>query len=71
MNAITAFETEMNRLIVWAFAVELITLVVTLFLLYLVIKAAIRDGIRDSGIIEAMHKRQISTLHIPEAGADR
>lgn len=70
MNA-DAFTEQINRAMLWLFAVELIALIVTLFLLYLVIKAAIRDGIRESGVIDAMHKRHITTAHIPDARADR
>lgn len=65
------WEEQLTRLLIWAAAVELVALIVSLFLLYLVIKAAIRDGIRESGVIDAMHKRHITTAHIPDARADR
>lgn len=65
------FTPEVTRFLLLLFAVELITLIASLFLLYLVIKSAIRDGIRESGVIDAMHKRHITTAHIPEVRADR
>lgn len=70
MNAET-FTEQINRTLVWLFAVELIAVIVTLFLLYLVIKAAIRDGIRESGVIDAMHRRHIDTKNLPEGRAER
>lgn len=51
---VSAVQNEMARLSVWFFAVELIVLIVALFLLYLVIKSAVRDGIKESGLVDAM-----------------
>ncbi|KQT10990.1 hypothetical protein [Ramlibacter sp. Leaf400] len=48
---IRAFEIEMIRLVLWYGAVSLIGFIVTMWCLYHVIRAAIRDGIRESGLV--------------------
>lgn len=49
-----AAQNEWDRMLFWLIGVEIIALVVFLFLLYMVSKAAIRDGIKESGLTEAI-----------------
>jgi UDP-N-acetylmuramyl pentapeptide phosphotransferase/UDP-N-acetylglucosamine-1-phosphate transferase len=46
------FEAQMLQLQLFALAGSLIAAIATLFAIYLVIRYAIRDGIRDSGLVE-------------------
>jgi hypothetical protein len=48
------FQTQLVRLGLFALAIDLIAFIVGMFVLYLVIKAAIRDGIQESGLIERL-----------------
>ncbi len=43
-----AFELEMTRLTIFIFAVEAIAFIVVCWVMYIVIKSAIRDGINES-----------------------
>ena len=52
-----ALEDEMARLTIFWIVLELGTLLIALWLMYVVIKAAIRDGIKESGIVETMRYR--------------
>ncbi|MCZ8252243.1 MAG: hypothetical protein O9318_07220 [Hylemonella sp.] len=52
--SVSAMQGEMARLGAWFFAVELIVLVIALFVLYLVIKSAVRDGIKEAGLTDAI-----------------
>lgn len=51
---VNAMQGEMTRLGVWLFALEIVALIVGLFLLYLVIKSAVRDGIKEAGLTDAI-----------------
>lgn len=66
-------QMELDRYAAWVLAVELIALIVFLFLLYLVIKAAVRDGIKDSGITDAIRslRTPIEELKLPPMKAER
>lgn len=48
---IRAFETEMLRLVLWYGAASLIGFMASMWCLYHVIRAAIRDGIKESGLV--------------------
>jgi len=52
-----ALENEMAQLTIFWIALELGVLLITVWVLYMVIKAAIRDGIRESGIVETLRYR--------------
>ncbi len=66
-------QNEIDRLIVLVIAAELIALIVFLFLMYLVTKAAIRDGIKESGIVDAIQslRTPIEVPKMPPMRAER
>lgn len=69
-----AFELEMTRLAIFSGAVELIAFMLAMWCLYVVIKSAIRDGIKESGLVRnwattAQIKRDKTDL--PDMKADR
>lgn len=45
------FEIEMQRQMIFEIAVLLVALIVSCWLMYWVLKCAIRDGIRESGLV--------------------
>ncbi|MGE0332768.1 MAG: hypothetical protein AB7P37_18990 [Ramlibacter sp.] len=53
-------ELEMTRALLWYAAVMLLGYIVSMYVLYLVIRYAIRDGIRDSGLTDRW--RRISSI---------
>lgn len=46
-----ALEIELTKMAVWVAAAQLLAFCITMFVLYLVIKAAIRDGINESKLV--------------------
>ncbi len=48
----SAVEVEMTRLLVWYLALSALAFAGTMWVLYVVIRLAIRDGIRDSGLVD-------------------
>ncbi len=68
-----AAQAEWERYAVWVTALELVALIVFLFLLYVVIKSAIRDGIRDSGLLDEIRaaRRPVEVSKLPPMTADR
>ncbi len=68
-----AAQAELDRYAAWVLAVEVIALIVFLFLLYLVVKAAVRDGIKDSGIVDAIRslRAPVEETRLPPMRADR
>ena len=51
-----ALEAEMTRAAIFGTAVEIIAVMIFLWLMYWVTKNAIRDGIKESGIVETWAK---------------
>lgn len=49
-----AFNAQMNQFFFWVTVAEVIAAAVGLWLLYWVTKSAIRDGIKESGLIDAL-----------------
>jgi heme/copper-type cytochrome/quinol oxidase subunit 2 len=78
---LNALQAEIQRQVLIAMLLSVVCFVVTMWVLYMVIKAAIRDGIQESGLIESrralVEQRGESggwpdtVLHIPEMRADR
>lgn len=71
---IKAFEQEMTRAAIFAMAVELIAFVIVMWVLYIVIKSAIRDGIKESGLVRTWATEVHSAKHktdLPEMKAER
>jgi hypothetical protein len=60
-----AIEAEMARQMIFMIAVSVIASAIGLWITYLVIKAAIRDGIKESGLAEALRYRPQSTTPPP------
>lgn len=61
MFNIKAFEAELTRLAIFTIAMEIVALILIFWLLYIVIKCAIRDGINESRLGErqrAIAKRE-------------
>ena len=54
-----AFQADMMRAQLFEIAVLLIALIVSAWLTYLVIKAAIRDGIKESGLVRNNWERTV------------
>jgi hypothetical protein len=52
MNASIAMEAALTRYAIFSFAVSVLVFMVTMWVLYFVIKSAIRDGIIESGLVE-------------------
>lgn len=48
---IQAFQTELLRVSLFWSAIELIAFIVVMWVLYLVVKAAVRDGIKEAGLV--------------------
>jgi hypothetical protein len=78
---LNAVQAEMQRQVLIALLISLMCFIVTMWVLYVVIKAAIRDGIRESGLIESRLTSWSSVVkaaggpdtvpHIPEMRAER
>lgn len=74
---INAFEQEMTRLAVFWTAIEIIAFIVTMWVLYAVIKAAVRDGINESGLVKSWATTARKTRseeakdNLPDMRADR
>lgn len=73
-----ALETEMQRAAIFELAIFLIALMIGLWLTYLVIKHAIRDGINESDLVNSWQKTarsaleaEANTRHIPDVKPDR
>jgi len=49
-----AFNAQMNQFFFWATVAQLVGAAVALWLMYWVTKSAIRDGIKESGLIDAL-----------------
>lgn len=48
---LTALEIELTRMAIWYAVISALGFIITMYVLYLVIRAAIRDGIKDSGLV--------------------
>jgi hypothetical protein len=78
---LNALQAEIQRQVLIAMLFSVVCFVVTMWVLYMVIKAAIRDGIQESGLIESRRASWSSAVkaasgpdtvpHIPEMRADR
>lgn len=69
-------ELEMQRQAIFALAVAAILFIVGAWVTYLVVKAAIRDGIKESGLVEswdttARKARTEGETTLPEMRAER
>lgn len=49
-------EIELTRLAIWYVAAYLLGFIITMLALYYVIRSAIRDGIRDSGLVQTWQR---------------
>jgi hypothetical protein len=66
-------EFEMTRLLLFSAAASLAGFIVTMWVIYVVVKSAIRDGIRDSGLLEVLKYRSRSAAAnplVPDMRAD-
>lgn len=52
-------QLELDRLVFISFVAELIAFLIAMWVLYMVIKAAVRDGLRESGLVEALRRRSV------------
>jgi heme/copper-type cytochrome/quinol oxidase subunit 2 len=78
---LNALQAEIQRQVLIAMLISVVCFVVTMWVLYMVIKAAIRDGIQESGLIENRRASWSSAVtaasgpdtvpHMPEMRADR
>jgi len=59
---IRALETELQRQALISLLVLIVLFAVTMWVLYLVIKAAIRDGIRESGLLETRRSARVPPI---------
>ena len=63
---IQAFEIQLTRFWLWYIGISLLGFIVSAYVAYLILRAAIRDGIRDSGLVKTW--RHIAAQ--PEFGKD-
>lgn len=64
-------ERELIRLYVWSGVMGLIGTIIGCWITYLILKAAIREGIKESGLVHAVGKLQkVDTTHLPNVKAD-
>lgn len=74
---INAFEQEMTRLSIFWTAIEIIAFMLTMWVLYGVIKAAVRDGINESKLVKSWATTARTTRNddpkgnLPDMRADR
>lgn len=59
---IAAIEAELLRLQIFWAAISVLGLMFSMWILYLVVKAAIRDGIKESGLVETWQSRVTDRL---------
>ena len=59
---VRAMEIELQRQALISLIVLIVFFAITMWVLYLVIKAAIRDGIRESGLLERRSATWASTV---------
>lgn len=76
MNPIRQMETMLWQMAAFELAVGLAATIVFFFLMYVTIKAAIRDGIRESGLTNAWtrvtaQKRENVAAGLPDMRAER
>ncbi|PKO69011.1 MAG: hypothetical protein CVU22_06335 [Betaproteobacteria bacterium HGW-Betaproteobacteria-16] len=78
MLDLKAFEVEMTKLTMQMIAWEVVTFVIGMFVLYLVLKAAIRDGINESRLgdtwkaqVRAAERTEAEGGKLPPIRADR
>ncbi|MDZ4100700.1 MAG: hypothetical protein U1E12_03375 [Hydrogenophaga sp.] len=66
-------EQQLTAMAIRAQIIEAVVFLVAMFVLYLVIKAAVRDGIKDSGIVEAIRslRTPVEETKLPPMRADR
>jgi hypothetical protein len=66
-----AMQLEMARLVLFSIALSALGFAITMWVLYLVIKNAVRDGIKESGLVQAQARiRPAPTTGIPDMRAD-
>lgn len=66
------FETlqiELTRIAIWAIAAQVVAFLATMFVLYLVIKSAIRDGINESKMGDTWRWHVSASAAAPHEGA--
>jgi hypothetical protein len=73
-----AFEAEMTRLTIFWMAIQLAGFIIGCWVLYVIIKTAIRDGINESRlgdrwsqVVQAARKDETLKPHLPDMRADR
>jgi hypothetical protein len=59
---INVFQGELLRLQIFWVATSLITFMITMWVLYLVVKAAVRDGINESAMVDTWKSRVAAQL---------
>lgn len=70
---IRALEIAVQREAIFSLAVLIVLTIAMIWITYVIIKNAIRDGIRESGLIEAARSRNIETkraFDLPDMRAD-
>ncbi len=61
-----AFELQIARIWIWYLGLTLLGFMVSAYVAYLILRAAIRDGIRDSGLVTTWRSKGVQ----PEFGKD-
>lgn len=68
------WDAQFKMLVAAAIAAEIIALLFFCWLMYIVTKLAIRDGIKESGLVRAIDLQNRGTdtkpMHLPEMTAD-
>lgn len=75
MQTLQAFQTELTRAALFFFAIQLIALIIGIWITYVVIKCAIRDGINESRLGDrwsrAVDSSRSQTADLPPMRAER
>lgn len=59
-----ALEIELQRQALISLLILIVLFAMAMWVLYLVLKAAIRDGIRESGLLEARRSNRVPAVHV-------
>ena len=65
-----AIENELLRFQIWVAAISFIATVAWIWISYIVIKNGIRDGIKESGLLEVLRYRPPPRSDLPDIRAD-
>ncbi|NPC57018.1 hypothetical protein [Caenimonas soli] len=63
---VQAFQLELTRMLLWYLGLSLVGFIATMWVLYIVVKSAIRDGINESGLVGNWRRTAAATAIQPD-----